>query len=565
MDRPLVLGRYRLLATSGAGASGTVEIAYDTRIQRKVAIKRIPLDDDPGKSAITEARTAAMLAHPNIVSVYDFEQTDTEAYLIMEYIEGTTLKEMVQLEDGLLSLDEIACVARSVSSALDYAHANQVLHLDIKPSNILIDRNGTVKVADFGMAELADAAGWHYAEGGTIGYMPPEQICADEDLDQRTDEWAFASVVYELIAGENPFLERDVDAALDIIEGGDILPPSIFRPELDPSIDAVLLDALSPSKDVRHDTMIQLARQLLPLLGDPDEGRARFASVLSEDPLGDGDEGPRLGLWDRIGPRGHRIIARIALASSGGWVAWLSMASVGLSAGGITTALVAVAAGALLVPALGAILAVAALTMALVVCGSPLLGAVTAILGLAWWSALGRRDATDAAMPLVAPALALLRLLPLFPMVSGFRRGPLTSTVAAAFGFLLVIDVCALTGADAITEVGFLPGTMPSDAMLLELVSSPHTLMMLAGWIVSTLLMSLLCSRGSRIASLIGSVSTAVVLYICDAVARYIDGVPGWLTPSLPTMGPVIASMTIMCLITALGAPYQDDVNSTEE
>ena len=181
-----LLGRYRVLARRGAGGFGTVCTCWDTRLQRRVAIKRIPLltsDDVSGASASTadealaEARTACLLAHPNIVTVYDFETDGTHAYLVMEYVDGLNLAELLaRVEDGVLTHEECAHVLRSVAAALTYAHENGVLHLDIKPTNIMIDRQGTVKLADFGMATLASAAGYGGARGGTVGYMPPEQI-----------------------------------------------------------------------------------------------------------------------------------------------------------------------------------------------------------------------------------------------------------------------------------------------------------------------------------------------------------------------------------------------------
>ena len=205
-----LLGRYRVLARRGAGGFGTVCTCWDTRLQRRVAIKRIPLlatEDADGISASTadealaEARTACLLAHPNIVTVYDFEADGTYAYLVMEYVDGLNLAELLaRVEDGVLTHDECAHVLRSVAAALTYAHENGVLHLDIKPTNIMIDRQGTVKLADFGMATLASAAGYGGARGGTVGDMPPEQI--ERDLgDERADIFSLAVVVWQALTG----------------------------------------------------------------------------------------------------------------------------------------------------------------------------------------------------------------------------------------------------------------------------------------------------------------------------------------------------------------------------
>ena len=143
----VLLNRYRVLARRGTGGFGTVCTCWDTRLQRRVAIKRIPvLDMDDGISASTaeealgEARTACLLAHPNIVSVLDFEMEGAYAYLIMEYVDGLNLAELLsRVEGGTLSHDECAHMVASVGRALAFAHENGVLHLDIKPTNIMVE------------------------------------------------------------------------------------------------------------------------------------------------------------------------------------------------------------------------------------------------------------------------------------------------------------------------------------------------------------------------------------------------------------------------------------------
>ena len=155
--------------------------------------------------ALAEARTSSLLAHPNIVTVFDFEVDGPYAYLVMEYVDGLNLAELLaRVEGGTLTHDEAACLVQSVASALGYAHENGVLHMDIKPTNIMIDRTGTVKLCDFGMATLASAAGYGGARGGTVGYMPPEQIEGDL-VDERTDVFSLAVVVWQALLGASPF------------------------------------------------------------------------------------------------------------------------------------------------------------------------------------------------------------------------------------------------------------------------------------------------------------------------------------------------------------------------
>ena len=161
----VLLNRYRIMGSRGTGGFGTVLTCWDTRLQRRVAIKRMPLTGSRASSTVTEAlaeaRTSSMLAHPNIVTVFDFEVDSAYAYLVMEYVDGLNLAELLaRVEGGTLTHDEAACLVQSVASALGYAHENGVLHMDIKPTNIMIDRTGTVKLCDFGMATLASAAGY---------------------------------------------------------------------------------------------------------------------------------------------------------------------------------------------------------------------------------------------------------------------------------------------------------------------------------------------------------------------------------------------------------------------
>ena len=143
----------------------------------------MPLETAPGmgastlSEALSEARITSRLTDQNIVTVHDFEVRGGTAYLIMEFVDGMTLAELMsRVEGGVLTYDECAYLLSSLASALDHAHAEGVLHLDIKPSNVFIDAQGNVKLGDFGMASLASAAGWEGARGGTVGYMPPEQL-----------------------------------------------------------------------------------------------------------------------------------------------------------------------------------------------------------------------------------------------------------------------------------------------------------------------------------------------------------------------------------------------------
>ena len=244
-------------------------------------------DQTPG---LDEARAIAKLVDENIVTLYDFCVEVNTSFLVKEYVEGVTLTRFLEQHDAELTLDTIAAVFDSVAHALEVAHANKVLHLDIKPDNILINPHGQVKVTDFGLASLTDFQGYGHAGGGTIGYMPPEQMHR-EALDARCDEWAFASILYQMLVGENPFVVaahnpltfEDLEHAEAAIRETDLVLPSYLWDELDPAADDVLFRALDPDREKRFRSIAQFADEMAPLLGDPDVGYADIRGMMAAD------------------------------------------------------------------------------------------------------------------------------------------------------------------------------------------------------------------------------------------------------------------------------------------
>ena len=181
MDQSLILDRYRPLAELGSGGHATVTLAYDTRMGRRVAIKRLPLPRDahgrPVRTGLAEARTVAMLNHPAIVTVYEWESDADEAFLIMEPSTASRSRELLD-HLGRLDLDEAAAVLEPVADALAFAHDNGVLHLDIKPANVLVTRDGAVKVTDFGISALTGVEGTASAAEGTSASCRPSSSAA---------------------------------------------------------------------------------------------------------------------------------------------------------------------------------------------------------------------------------------------------------------------------------------------------------------------------------------------------------------------------------------------------
>lgn len=648
----LILNRYKPLARAGAGGFGTVQVAWDTRIQRKVAIKCIPLseaellraalpgadaidvspdersesviassvhaagsagssssvvdpadvppwedlpeeagfagsgdagdsgasDDQeelasvsasqagcdsagtsssdaslgqllPGQSVsltnavdlasrplvrtlsripgLDEARTAAMLSDPSIVAVYDFEIQDSTAYLIMEYVEGMTLTELLRDHDDRLTLDVVAAVFDAVAHALEVAHENGVLHLDIKPDNILINASGQVKVTDFGLATLADAQGFGVAGGGTIGYMPLEQM-RQENLDARCDEWALASVTYEMLAGENPFLAPNLFQAQEAIEDGELVLPSLCWDNLDPAADDPIFYALDPEREERYETVADFAEELSPFLGDPAKGRAELADIVAGPDEEEGTEPqprePGIPLRDRITPELLFFGSHACGAAGSALLAFAALQNISQTEGFANPLfwgllLLITLAGALR-PHLGALLGFVSLSAMLVMCGVPAAGCVLlAGIGVWWWY-LGRAGDATANAALATPLAGAIGLGPLGPLAAGFALRPVAAMATAAFqvlcGFMLAgLGSASFMGWDVLATWHFSTAAFASDAVIdrmAAMLTEPSTWIMAASWVLAAGACALLRWRPTRLFASFGVLAGAAVL-----------------------------------------------------
>ena len=203
-------GRYQLHARLGRGGTASVWAGVDTRLDRPIAVKVVDAatDADAVRRLDQEARTVARLAHPNIVAVYDIGTEAGVPYLVMEFVEGEDLRH--RLARGPLTVDEAVGVAAQVCAALLAAHDAGVVHRDVKPDNILLTTAGGVKVCDFGIAGLRDAAGGRHSSTatGTSEFMAPEQA-AGAPADERSDLYALGCVLYAMLSGAPPFTGPD--------------------------------------------------------------------------------------------------------------------------------------------------------------------------------------------------------------------------------------------------------------------------------------------------------------------------------------------------------------------
>jgi eukaryotic-like serine/threonine-protein kinase len=204
----VLAGRYRLVAPIGTGASGRVYVAWDVKLQRKVAVKVLhaALADDAGflRRFGAEAQMAASLHHPNVVAVYDWGDDETP-FMVLELLEGGSLRALLDRGDRLTPA-QAAAVGRQVAVGLDYAHARGLVHRDVKPANLLFDEHGTARVADFGLARALAEASWTEPAGAVLGtarYAAPEQVRGV--VDARSDVYSLALVLVEAVTGAVPF------------------------------------------------------------------------------------------------------------------------------------------------------------------------------------------------------------------------------------------------------------------------------------------------------------------------------------------------------------------------
>ena len=264
---PVKIGEYFVIRQLGEGGFGTVYLARDPQSERLVAIKSPRRDRFPSRASraafLKEARTAAEFDHDHIVSVHDCcELDDGRCIVVMEYIEGETLRE-AKRGARLSQAQGVRIVAR-IAEALDYAHQRGVVHRDVKPANILLDREGTPYLTDFGLAVRAEEQ--HLLRGdlaGTYPYMSPEQIVGNAgELDGRSDVWSLGVVLYELLTGTRPFCGSTYEEVKKEILSGEVQAPRCHDPLVDPALESVCLKCLRRNPAERFATAGELAQQL---------------------------------------------------------------------------------------------------------------------------------------------------------------------------------------------------------------------------------------------------------------------------------------------------------------
>ncbi|MFK0289059.1 Stk1 family PASTA domain-containing Ser/Thr kinase [Streptomyces sp. NPDC090442] len=291
MEEPRRLGgRYELGSVLGRGGMAEVYLAHDTRLGRTVAVKtlRVDLARDPSFQARfrREAQSAASLNHPSIVAVYDTGEDYVDGvsipYIVMEYVDGSTLRELLHSGRKLLPERSLE-MTTGVLQALEYSHRAGIVHRDIKPANVMLTRTGQVKVMDFGIARAMGDAGMTMTQTaaviGTAQYLSPEQA-KGEQVDARSDLYSTGCLLYELLTVRPPFVgDSPVAVAYQHVRE-EPQPPSTFDPEISPEMDAIVLKALVKDPDYRYQSADEMRADIEAALdGQPVAATAALGAV----------------------------------------------------------------------------------------------------------------------------------------------------------------------------------------------------------------------------------------------------------------------------------------------
>jgi serine/threonine-protein kinase len=276
--RGQIVGKYKILSTIGSGGFGTVYLAEDTWIDKKVALKVPHKQGVDFGELLKEPRLLATLNHPNIVTILTAERQENVFFIVMEFVPGETLETIVE-RDGALDLNRALDYTCQICNAIDHAHRQGVLHRDLRPSNVLVTENGVLKVADFGTSRFLEIMAHGTTVIGSPPYMAPEQFLGKAVF--ASDIYSLGVTMYQMVTGVMPY-ETPTPADVDRLLRGELLtPPRLKNPRLPKAINDIVMKAMAPDILVRY----QRAGDVLDdVLAARTRGARRRSRALEADP-----------------------------------------------------------------------------------------------------------------------------------------------------------------------------------------------------------------------------------------------------------------------------------------
>ena len=264
--------RYEILEVIGEGGMAIVYRALDHRLNRDVAVKimrdEMAADEEFRRRFCTESHAVAMLSHPNIVAVYDVSHNDNVEYIVMELVDGITLKQYIERK-GVVAWKEVVHFTKQISKALAHAHERGIIHRDIKPQNIMLLRDGTIKVGDFGIAALENEVYENNGEAiGSIHYIAPEQA-RGECPDARSDIYSLGVMMYEMLTGGLPFTGNTLGEIAVQHMNAKPVPPHEKNPEIPLELERITLKAMSAELSERYQSANELLSDLEAFIHTP--------------------------------------------------------------------------------------------------------------------------------------------------------------------------------------------------------------------------------------------------------------------------------------------------------